>query len=40
VADRFALLGATLVDADAIAHELDRAGWSAMPQIRTCSART
>jgi dephospho-CoA kinase len=34
VADQFALLGAAIVDTDAIAHELTRAGGAAIPQIR------
>lgn len=33
-ADEFARLGATLVDTDAIAHELTRAGGAALPAIR------
>ena len=34
VADQFALLGAAIVDTDAIAHELTRPGGAAIPQIR------
>jgi dephospho-CoA kinase len=34
VADQFALLGAAIVDTDAIAHELTRAGGAAIPQVR------
>lgn len=34
VADQFALLGAAIVDTDAIAHELTRTGGAAIPQIR------
>ena len=33
VADRFAVLGAAVVDTDAIAHELTAAGGAAMPEI-------
>lgn len=33
-ADEFARLGAAVVDADAIAHELTRAGGAAMPDVR------
>ena len=33
-AEEFGRLGATLVDTDAIAHELTRSGGAAMPQIR------
>jgi len=33
-ADEFGKLGATVVDTDAIAHELTKAGGAAMPQVR------
>ena len=33
-ADEFARLGATVVDTDAIAHELTQAGGAAVPQVR------
>ena len=34
-AEEFGRLGATVVDTDAIAHELTQAGGAAMPQVRT-----
>ena len=34
VADQFALLGAAIVDTDAIAHELTRPGGAAIPEVR------
>ena len=34
VADQFALMGAAIVDTDAIAHELTRPGGAAIPQVR------